>query len=146
MRKFDAVAVLAIIGVVVLGGVFSLVPPAVTPQEFSEVKGNTEIALATSVVLMMVHHEHEIEEALDEGNLTEAAEEAEEILVFIKGVHWPTPMESSVSQAETAVESLIQKAEANDLNGTKAAFEDVERTFHEVHHDLHHLLEEEHVH
>lgn len=152
---FDVLTVVAFAGVLVLAGVLIFAPPSAAPSVASEdvakvegklakVGNNTEFALATSAVLMMKHHEREIEEALEEGDLEEVEEEAEEILEFLREVDWPKSMVPSVNDANSACTNIIERAKANDLNGTRTAFKEVASTFKEVHHELHHILEEEH--
>jgi soluble cytochrome b562 len=140
---FNVFAVVALIGVLILAGVLILRPPGIGAEEFAEFREKTELALPTSVVLMMAHHEHEMGEGLAAGDLEEVVEEAEEILVFMEGIDWPQAMKPSVNNAVSAIEQLV---EAGDLEEAKTAFEEVENTFHEVHHELHHLMEEEHEH
>jgi predicted xylose isomerase-like sugar epimerase len=94
------------------------------------------LAMSTASALMMAEHEHEVEEALEDGNFAEALEEAEELVPWMKGVPWRHELMEPVQMATEALETLVARLEAQDQAGAQAAFEKMEKTFHHLHHEL----------
>lgn len=99
-------------------------------------------AMAASSVIMISHHEHEIEEALlkEPVDWGEAKEEAEEIKAWIEGAHWPPEVASATQAATQTLGDLLAQVEAENSAGAKAAFEAVKEKFRDLHHQVMELV------
>jgi hypothetical protein len=94
------------------------------------------LAMSTASVMMMAEHEHEIEEALEKGDFEEALEEAEELVPWMKGTPWRHELMEPVKMSTGALEALIARLEAQDQAGAQTAFEEMEKKFNHLHHEL----------
>jgi hypothetical protein len=115
-------------------------PPPAAAQDNSE--KIARLAMSTASVMMMGEHEHEIAEALEEGDFEEALEEAEELVPWMKGADWSHELMEPVGMATAALEALVARLEAKDADGARTALEEVEKHFHHVHHELMELVGE----
>ena len=84
----------------------------------------------------MEHHEHEIDEALEQGDLEQALEEAEELIPWMEGTPWLSELTVPAQAAGGAVQKLVEMLKAHDEAGARLAFETMKKKFHHLHHEL----------
>ncbi len=84
----------------------------------------------------MEHHEHEIDEALEQGDFEQALEEAEELIPWMEGTPWLSALTVPAQAAAGAVHKLVEKLKARDEAGARSAFETMKKKLHHLHHEL----------
>ena len=94
------------------------------------------MAMSTSSLWMMGHHEHEIVESLTNMDTEKALEEAEELLPWIKGTLWVKELEHHAMKASESVQKVVDELKTNDIEGAKTAIKEMKMTFHHLHHEL----------
>jgi len=102
-----------------------------------------KMAMSTASLSMMEHHKHKMEEGLEKGDIKEALEEAEELVLWMEGTPWLDELLPHAKKATEAVKKVIEKLKANDTKGAQSAFKDVKINFYHLHHELMEIVSEE---
>ena len=121
---------------ILLFAVFSL---CFVPQTLASEPGPERIAkmaMSTSSLWMISHHEHEIMKGLESGDTREALEEAEELVPWIMGTTWIKELKKPAMESIGSVQNVIDKLKENDIEGAKAAAKEMKMKFHHLHHEL----------
>jgi hypothetical protein len=114
----------------------SMVCPTPSAAQARDAESIARMAMSTASLWMMEHHEHEIGEALEEGDLEEALEEAEELVVWMNGAPWLSEISAPAQAATDAAREVEQKLSAGDKAGARSAFEVMQKKFRHLHHEL----------
>ena len=109
-------------------------------EDSSETERIARMAMSTASIWMMEHHEHEIVEALEKGDLKEALHETEELIGWMDGTPWLPELAGTAEGAATSVRTVAAELGAGDRPAANAAVENMQRKFHHVHHELMELV------
>ena len=109
-------------------------------REASDAERIARMAMSTASIWMMEHHEHEIVEALEKGDLKEALHETEELIGWMDGTPWLPELAGTAEGAATSVRTVAAELGAGDRPAANAAVENMQRKFHHVHHELMELV------
>jgi hypothetical protein len=113
-------------------------------SEANESDRIARIAMSTASLWMMEHHEHEIVEGIEEGNLQEARHEAEELIPWMQGTQWARELHKPAMEATNSVHVLVEKLKKNDKEGALEALKAMKMKFHHLHHELMEVVSESH--
>ena len=105
-------------------------------REASDAERIARMAMSTASIWMMEHHEHEIIEGLEKGDLEEALHETEELIGWMEGTPWLPELAGAAREATTAVRTVAVELNAGSRTGADAAIEIMKKKFHHVHHEL----------
>lgn len=111
-------------------------PSLVVAEDSAHGERIAKMAMSTASLWMVEHHEHEMEEGLEKGDLAEALEEAEELIPWMKGTPWLHELSAPAQAATEALQAVVNKLKAHDAEGAKAAMKTMKMKFHHLHHEL----------
>lgn len=104
------------------------------------------MAMSTASLWMIEHHEHEIAEGLEKGDVEEALEEAEELVSWIKAAPWLAEVSTPAEVLTAAVQTVVSKLSARDTEGAEAAFKTMKMKAHHLHEEVMEAVAEEGTH
>lgn len=119
-----------------LFGLCLIASPLPVVAQSQDAETISRMAMSTASLWMMEHHEHEIDEALGQGDLEEALEEAEELIPWMEGTPWLSELTVPAQAAAGAVTEVVERLKARDEAGARSAFETMRKKFHHLHHEL----------
>ena len=122
--------------ILLVGSIIAWLPASASAENVSKAERIARMAMSTASLWMIEHHEHEIVEGLEKGDLKEAVHEAEELIEWMKGTPWLADLEGPAKEATASAQKVHDRLSAKDRTGAESAIAVMREKFHHLHHEL----------